>query len=57
MKKYINFLLWMMLLAACQDYRYDEMVNNSTYFTKSDLQDNDIYIMDDEDYIYNQKIR
>ena len=53
MKKYINFLLWMMLLAACQDYRYDEMVNNSTYFTKSDLQDNDIYIMDDEDYIYN----
>lgn len=50
MKKYINILLLISLIAACQDSRYDEMVNNSTYFPNSDLQHKEIYVIDNDDY-------
>lgn len=53
MKKYIGLLLSALLLAtSCTDTRYDEMVNDSAYFAKSDLQEQTVTVMNSDDYIY-----
>lgn len=54
MKKYISFLFSALLLASsCVDTRYDEMVNDSAYFAKSDLQEQTVTVMNANDYVYN----
>lgn len=54
MKKYIGFLFSALLLASsCADSRYDEMVNDSAYFAKSDLQEQTVTVMNANDYVYN----
>lgn len=54
MKKYIGLLFSALLLASsCADSRYDEMVNDSAYFAKSDLQEQTVTVMNASDYVYN----
>ena len=54
MKKYIGLLFSALLLASsCADSRYDEMVNDSAYFAKSDLQEQTVTVMNAADYVYN----
>ena len=54
MKKYIGFLFSALLLASsCVDTRYDGMINDSAYFAKSDLQQQTVTVMNEDDYVYN----
>lgn len=55
MKKYISFICSVLLLGtmSCIDTRYDEIINDTAYFPKSDLQEETLSVMNAEDYIYN----
>ena len=54
MKKYIGFLfLTFLLVSSCVDSRYDEMVNDTAYFSKSNLQQQTVTVMNADDYVYN----
>lgn len=52
MRKYIYIMISGILAVACQDYRYDEMVKDSFYFQASSLQQQTVFVMDDNDYTY-----
>lgn len=53
MKKYISILLIALTIVSCKDYRYDEMVNDTAYFPKSDLLEYMLTVTNDDDYVYN----
>lgn len=54
MRKYIGFLfLTFLLVSSCVDSRYDEMVNDTAYFQKSNLQQQTVTVMNADDYVYN----
>lgn len=54
MRKYIGFLfLTFLLVSSCVDSRYDEMVNDTAYFPKSNLQQQTVSVMNADDYVYN----
>ena len=54
MKKYISFICSLFLFGAtsCVDVRYDDIINDSAYFPKSDLQEETLSVMNAEDYVY-----
>ncbi len=52
MKKHVSIIICMLMAAACQDYRYDEMADDSFYFPASGLQQQTLFVMDDSDYTY-----
>lgn len=53
MKKYlILFLTATLSLTACKDTRFDDMIPDSIYLPKSDLQAGTITIMNEDDYVH-----
>lgn len=53
MKKYISFLFAALLCGtSCTDTRTDYMMGDTAYFPKSDLQEETLYVMNANDYVY-----
>ncbi|AIM39024.1 hypothetical protein KO02_21760 [Sphingobacterium sp. ML3W] len=53
MKKYlILFLTATLSLTACRDTRFDDMISDSIYLPKSDLQSGTITVMNEDDYTH-----
>lgn len=56
MRKYIYAMVVLLAAVSCQDYRYDTMVSDSFYFSRSGLQEKTLYVMDDQGYTHDMWI-
>lgn len=53
MKRYIGLaLLLFVFICSCKDFRFDNMIDDSVYFMKNDLQEVTIPVMDQKEYVY-----